>query len=330
MEKINDETLLNLVKVTNNIEMIYFNLINLEITGMKNTDDWNKQLEYLSLCQEYERKLYNNISITPENYQNYYSRLKALILRDELYSQHILPQEEDINFLEKDRSLTRILNTFKSQLYLNPFYPRQLLDENNEYYLMYDLDEMNEAINFNINLDYLKTLLYLIEKELTNPDNEFIKIFLTLEKYTSIFMQNMDYLLTQELKLIDNKNRLQVFGYTLEDIEVNYLNYCLNNIYPHLDALINSYNENPLKQEIDLFTATLYLKCDLLMYENIDKEFINNQDNGNIDMIKYINNTLNFVLDPTKKQLIKNILEETPNLDKEVKQRILNDKKKNT
>ena len=106
------EWLQKLIQTSTSIETLYKKMFDLEISGKKDTDDYKKMLEYLSISIDVEDELYNNGNLS-------YSKCMALveyILNDRVPDGFLNDIESIMTQDYNNRVLRRILNVLVNKI----------------------------------------------------------------------------------------------------------------------------------------------------------------------------------------------------------------------
>lgn len=177
-----DLNLLNsIIEITNKISKIYYNLYTLDINNQKNTEEYKKQLDYLSICLDIENELYKKT-----NYKNLYLYMEYLdekkIFR--YYQDFDSLLDFDHNLIIKKRIYNRLNNINFSNL-INIY--------------QNDINKKNDDPSF----DHL----IFLNKEINN-DIEKSVIYFSLEKNKKDLLK-IKYIITFLNK--DIENNLDIF-----------------------------------------------------------------------------------------------------------------------
>lgn len=226
----NEKNVLNkLYNITNSIKDLYFKLITLELNGKKNSEDYKKILDYLSMTRELEKKYMYEIddcnkylsyfeknmygvnemnAITEENYL-YLKEFRIignlLIYRDENNKNETILNEailKDIMLMfikNLDMCIKKTTNKFLKEKLIYTIYSLIYSNKNIETDLLY--------YNFNFELDNISKSNYIAY--LLNVDNKkYNKKFMS---YILDFTNNAMKYITKNTYNFDDENQIILF-----------------------------------------------------------------------------------------------------------------------
>lgn len=226
----NEKNVLNkLYNITNSIKDLYFKLITLELNGKKNSEDYKKILDYLSMTRELEKKYMYEIddcnkylsyfeknmygvnemnAITEENYL-YLKEFRIignlLIYRDENNKNETILNEailKDIMLMfikNLDMCIKKTTNKFLKEKLIYTIYSLIYSNKNIETDLLY--------YNFNFELDNISKSNYIAY--LLNIDNKkYNKKFMS---YILDFTNNAMKYITKNTYNFDDENQIILF-----------------------------------------------------------------------------------------------------------------------
>ena len=296
------ETINKLLDVEKSIFNLYGNLLKLELKDRCNSEEYNKNLDYLNIAIDVEKKIYKKLNLSFE---------KALAILEYIIN---IPKESK----ESDYYVDEIDSIFSSEhsLYIN-----RILHNLRNYILgKYDILEHNlnsklrvllinllgndiyqyndsEIINFfEINKFFENQILI----ELLNRINTSNNIIFSRLKYVTAFL-NSDYEYNMIFKR-DNfcSHNLEVYGYNKDIIDKNKNIYCENTIMREIFKLLNiseeQYNNKFIKSLVELIQTKIDIVINMLddskkeeIKEKIKIYITNNIDEGQTDIKKLIN-----------------------------------------
>jgi hypothetical protein len=194
-----------LILITTAIYSIYKKLYSLELKGLKDSEEYTKNLEYLFMTLDIEKKLYEKLEIDSIKFLSFVYYLTAV------YNIHDIKNDIDSKLLQSDENtiINRILHSLKSEVsikrehgvlfiteYLEKFIGQHYgidYDDLDEY--GYDEEEL-ENLEFNIlqvfeavkNETFNNFVLFL-DENILNENYINIKDELLLAKYRTAFLR---------------------------------------------------------------------------------------------------------------------------------------------
>lgn len=213
------EEIERLLRITTNINKLYKKILELEINNKKNTIEYSKYLEYLSIFLEEEEKIYNKIDIN-----TLLSKIKFLYDHKRLNSFDII---ENIMLTKyNDNILTRIITTLLSKITNN--YNELSKLSNKELTNIMIMFGMNKTKNLTseeiikriliknmIEKDILLVFLVNLQKQINTHNKKTLKNNLIEVKYNLAFI-NKDI----ERYLLLNKFNIEESTYSLSTINL--------------------------------------------------------------------------------------------------------------
>jgi len=304
-----------LLKINTNINKIYSKLCTLEIEGKKSTEEYTKQLEYLSIFIEEEEKLYNKPNITTTRLLSWakfifeQKRLNSFDIKENLMNQNY-----------DNKILTRVINTILSKITKN--YNNLVNLSNKELINIMTMFGMNITkklsnddiskriiIKNNIENDIYRAFLSLLQEQMETPNQKLFKNNLITAKYNTIFInRNIEsHLLTNNFTININtyinsdivSDLLQIEK-ELNTLSKNILGVTIANqeIYELLEISDIDYNDitkvtTSILRQCMLNASLLFISDDMIEeIKNIINEFIQDIEYENI----HPNNTISNIL----------------------------------
>lgn len=248
-----------IVKGTYSISNLYKKLCELEIKGLKNSEDYQKYLNYLKVVLEIEKKYYSKDKLDTKKMYIMSDFLKDITGIDE-YNIEMLVTEKT----EESSIITRI----QSNLFLectnnyndiNNFLSEEELKILEDYYRQNSANSVSfdtfSKVESYVEKDFKMAFLYFLEKFISNNSYSNVKSKLIAIKYKFIFMNkdienlaledefNIDGILKSDFTILEQYLKLDLNAVTkIKDnyVEVYYLNYVLKLF--RIDDI--DYNEN--------------------------------------------------------------------------------------
>lgn len=241
MKKNLDEILESIIKYSTNISNLYQNAATAKIE--ENKEEYKKQLEYISLAEEYEEKEYKKIDFENDLSERLYRRFIYLL-------KHSDTAPEIHNLIYQ-----RFQNHINELLIRNPFPSTNPI-------IFEKTQEDNAAITWQAIRDYSITTLYFMNKDINSIKNEAVRQDLIDFYYEFIFKQKIlnQYLKEppQEIE-ITGRNRCLIFRQNETQVNGCYNGIILETLNTSIPVLL-SYTDNFIINNPDqLAEQSLYL-----------------------------------------------------------------------
>ena len=303
------EQLNNIIKTTNSIKTLYNKLYELEINNKKNTEEYNKTLNYLDMAIEVENSEYDRCKFNYEKSKRWMEYILIEMLHNKFCNNEISVLELNYEKLE----LRRILNCLSK--YVNES-PKSVFAEISIILRMLGVSDIEKKVEETHSLNYkmdreLKremalSFLYFINKEISdNNYNNKYKNELIRTKYNLSFIS----------KLVENN--LFVDNFQFPNELNNYSKFIANSldindkIYENIKnefgksvaeeeiiniLSINNYQYKDEKVKISSILRISLIKSSLLFmtYENIEylNDIYDELFNNSTGDYKYLNNSI--------------------------------------
>lgn len=170
MNKKLDEILKNIIQYSTRISVLYQNIATAKIED--NKEEYQRQLDYIALAEEYEEKEYKKINFDKELSEGLYKRFYCLL-------EHSDTPPEIYNQIYQ-----RFQNHINEILIRNPFPSRSPL-------LIEKITEDNASIIWQAMRDYSISALYFMDKDIKLVKNEAVRQDLIDYYYEFIFKQKI-------------------------------------------------------------------------------------------------------------------------------------------
>ena len=304
-----------LLRINANIDKVYTKLYTLEIEDKKNTEEYTKQLEYLSIFIEEEEKLYNKPNTTSTRLLSWakflfeHKRLNSFDVKENLMNQNY-----------DNKILSRVINTILSKITKNYY---NLINLSNKELInimtMFGMnitkklsnDDISKRIIIknNIENDIYLSFLSLLQEQIETPNQKLFKYKLITAKYNTIFInRNIEsHLLTNNFTINTNtyissdivSDLLQI-DKQLNTLSKNILGVTIANqeIYELLEISDIDYNDITkvtisILRQCMLNASLLFISDDMIEeIKNIINEFIQDIEYETI----HPNNTISNIL----------------------------------
>lgn len=193
-----------------NIQRLYDKLCKLEIQGKKNTNEFEKLIEYLSIVIEVEDKLYNEAKLTPEKILSWIKFLKTTKDKNNTILQRIINtlfQKLTNNYnILKNLPIKELENILKiSGINLTDKNPKK--------------EEICKCILIkeSIQKDSYHIFISFLEEKINNPKQKMFNEYLIESKYEAIF-QNKDIESFAIKNNFDLPNKPYIFSPIIKEI----------------------------------------------------------------------------------------------------------------
>ena len=250
LEKRNYETIEKLINITRSIDVLYKKLYELEILGKKETEEYNKNLDYLKIAIDVENKIYNDINSDSNLSILIYDYLLQDRLPDEFISDKDCIVLQDISNLV----IRRIISTLKRQIMSNVDVIKDIISKELTSIIKVItnfIDNINilenEMINLSILVESLEKDLYggflsFLKENMTDKNNENIINELIKTKYLVLFINKN----IESDMLINNFNISEYF-----ELNSNYIAKLIKMPNNELKEYKDLYYENDITNQIN-------------------------------------------------------------------------------
>lgn len=195
-----------------NIERLYDKLYNLEIQGKKNTEEYTKLLEYISIVIEVEDKLYNEANLTPKKILSWINFLKTTIDKSNAIVQRII----NTLFRKITNNYNVLINLSNKELSnVLKISGIRLTDKNPKKEEICKCIMLKESIQ----KDSYYTFISFLEENINDPKQKMFSEYLTKSKYDAIF-QNKNI----ETYALKNNLNIPIYPYIISPLIRDILN----------------------------------------------------------------------------------------------------------
>ena len=196
LEKNDYEQIESIIKTTKSIETLYKRMCELEINGSKNTEEFKKNFDYLTIALDVEENIYKNANLTSEKIQAWIKYIFETKVPEEFYtdSESVVRQNYSnktirriLNILStKHQSYFRISEQISNDIFLKNI--MKLIGINNPNELFEKATQATIEMESAFNKDYSNSVLHIIKELLNKKEYDNYKGNLISTKYYLSFI----------------------------------------------------------------------------------------------------------------------------------------------